>query len=432
MKKMFLYKELTRNSGLGFAICCRLMDEAYPTYKALTIIFTTRTTRKGADTLSQLQKHYHKSPAAEKPIISFQPEIVDLTQLHTVKALSARLFKTTPKLDSLFLNAGIGGFAGLDWWMAIVCHLKSFKSALTWPTYKKSTIGSLAPLQCAQTSKKENGYMSTNSDGESIDVGFSEPPVGEVFCANVFGHYMLSHLLVPILEKPHALGRIIWISSLEAYHDAFTPSDLQLLRSPTPYEASKRLTDILAITAHLPSSKPWVDRYLSHHSSSTENSDITQTDRRDPTIYVAQPGICATEIVPLNMILTYLKIFFLYVARWVGSPWHTISPYVGACAPVWLALSPRSRLDKLEEDSGPGKWGSATDFWGEPRVVRTEIEGWGYGGILGDDTTRRRGRRRDAKDLTREAKEEFEEMGRQCWRQMEDLREDWEARLDGS
>jgi 3-keto steroid reductase len=33
-------------------------------------------------------------------------------------------------------------------------------------------------------------------------------------------------------------------------------------------------------------------------------------------------------------------------------------------------------------------------------------------------------------DLTREDKENFEELGRQCWKQMEELRIKWDAILD--
>ena len=125
-----------------------------------------------------------------------------------------------------------------------------------------------------------------------------------------------------------------------------------------------------------------------------------------------------------------------YFARWLGSPWHSITAYKGAVAPVWLALASREEIEDKETEGGKGKWGSACDFWGRERVARTGVEGWGVGGRIGG------GRQGDEEgggwkgamgqgrgkipDVTREGREEFEENGRECWRQMEELRVFWE------
>ena len=125
-----------------------------------------------------------------------------------------------------------------------------------------------------------------------------------------------------------------------------------------------------------------------------------------------------------------MKILTFYVARWLGSPWHNISTRKGACAPVWLALATQETLDGLEEQGGLGKWGSATDAGGSERVRRTEVDGWGYGGKVGQGTEYgQRGRRRGAKELTVEDREAFEDLGREAWKEMEALREEWEERL---
>jgi len=69
--------------------------------------------------------------------------------------------------------------------------------------------------------------------------------------------------------------------------------------------------------------------------------------------------------------------------------------------------------------------------WGEERVERTEVTGWGYGGrVVETPIGRRKGRWRDAVDLTMERREEFEEVGRKCWKAMEELRVQWEGRVD--
>lgn len=100
---------------------------------------------------------------------------------------------------------------------------------------------------------------------------------------------------------------------------------------------------------------------------------------------------------------------------------------MGACAPVWLALASQDELDATEDRKGAGKWGSSTNVWGEERVIRTEVEGWGIGGKVGDNrNSPRRARPLHVTELTQEKREEIEEVGRACWKEMERLREEWE------
>ena len=98
-----------------------------------------------------------------------------------------------------------------------------------------------------------------------------------------------------------------------------------------------------------------------------------------------------------------------------------------AVAMVWLALAKQSTLDNMEEQEGVGKWGSATDFWGQERVERTEVAGWGWGGRFAE--YKRKGRDPYAQDLTKEGREKFEQTGKRCWEEMEMLRCEWEDRL---
>ena len=97
---------------------------------------------------------------------------------------------------------------------------------------------------------------------------------------------------------------------------------------------------------------------------------------------------------------------------------------------MWLALASQSMLDAMEKDGGVGKWGSCVSTSGEERVVRTEVEGWGVGGVVGAERPHRRSRRPGAGELTREEREEFEVVGREVWKGMEELREEWEGRLE--
>ncbi|KAJ5183669.1 hypothetical protein N7492_001285 [Penicillium capsulatum] len=397
------------NSGLGFSICCRLADDflsSNPDNQTLTVIFTTRSARKAQDTRRRLDQHVQASPASGSAArVKFVSESVDLSNLLSVREFSRRALQTFPKLDAIILNAGIGGWSGIDWPNAIWGVCTDLLHQVTWPPYKVSPIGVLTDKQTPEG---------------------KEPPLGSTFCSNVFGHYMLAHNVVPLLKRataPNVSGRMIWVSSIEATIKAFNVDDIQGLRSATPYESSKALTDILALTSDLPSAAPWAaDSFM------RSEADVETKDESLPEIHLAHPGVCATAIIPLAMPLVWA----------MGSPWHTLSTYLGAASPVFLALASTTALKAAEAPyrqagGGRAKWGSSADRLGNDSVCCTELEGWGYGGVVGTPVVqadRARRRKRGAVDLTREDKEHFEELGRQCWKQMEELRIQWDAILD--
>lgn len=381
--------------------------------------------------------------------ISLQPEQVDLTSLRSVQALSTKLLGNLPRLDTIICNAGYGAFTGIDWPIAIKETLTDFFTSLTYPSYKLSTTGERT---AAQTSFKYPNAGDCNSQTE-------EPSLGQVFASNVFGHYLLSHQLIPLLSSSPDQGRIVFVSSIEPLASHFNADDIQGLASCKAYESSKRLTDIIALTSTLPSTRPFVQRFLTPSPSTpsqsivlldNEQSESTRDSTPDtpplrislsdneyrapanpePKIYVSHPGICATSIITLALIPFYLRILAFYIARWLGSPWHTVSAYKGACAPVWLALADQDELADVEQREGKGKWGSFCDRMGHERVMRTAVEGWGLGGRMGEGTVVDRvGSRRGFREVTREDREAFEELGRECWKEMEGLRVAWEERL---
>ncbi|KAF2178344.1 3-keto-steroid reductase [Zopfia rhizophila CBS 207.26] len=412
------------NSGLGLAIGCRLIDEflqTRPQSQSLVLIITTRDKRKGDATIQYLRDHLQDTcRKLEKSVpgfrivlerrVHFRQEILDLTSIVSVQRLSKRIKETIPKLDAVILNAGIGGWVGLYWCRAVWTILTDWKNAVTWPTFKKSGVGWLTRPQIPHA-----------DDGKKAD----EPPLGEVFCANFFGHYLLGHYLAPLLGKHRASeesrGRLIWVSSLEAYTHSLNLDDIQSIWSHEPYESSKRLTDIIALTSTLSSTAPVVDKYLDYLQ------DTEKTTK--PRIYVTHPGICGTAIFPASIIVNYLMFAAFWIARWLGSQWHPVTAYKGATSMVWVALAKQSTLDSMETQKGVGKWGSATDRWGHERVERTEVEGWGWGGTVGEKR-KRKGRHPHAKDLTGQGREQFEEMGKQCWVEMERLRDEWEKKLE--
>jgi 3-keto steroid reductase len=68
--------------------------------------------------------------------------------------------------------------------------------------------------------------------------------------------------------------------------------------------------------------------------------------------------------------------------------------------------------------------------FGNERVVRTEIEGWGFARTMGEVPSGSvRPNRKGSQRATKEGREEFESQGQRVWREMEGLRVEWEKRL---
>lgn len=413
-------------------ICRRLIDDfirAKPLEAYFTLIFTTRDAEKAKDTLEQLQRHlksFGTSFVAQRftKRVHVRFENVELTSLLSVRALCRRLLQSDiPKLDAIILNAGIGGLTGLNWPLAVWQVATDIIQGTTWPAYKLSAVGHLTKPQLPPT---EGGRQ------------FPEPRLGEVFCANVFGHYMLAHGLMPLLRScdPKSPGKIIWISSIEVSRPDFDPDDLQALRSPIAYAHTKRLTDLMALTAvDQPAAAKAVDAYL---ESGPKHVAAGRTGfSSKPTIHVAHPGICATSFVPLITILRWAMVAAFFISRWIGSPWHPITVYSAANAPVWLALASQEDIKAKETGSlgrhGRAKWGSATDRQGTDLVMKTDVQGWGVDGSGTAVNWWNKGgwgRMRGAKDATKEDVETFVDQGAKVWREMEELRKEWEQRLE--
>lgn len=329
-----------------------------------------------------------------------------------------------PRLDALVLNAGMLSIERINWGPAIWHSIVDTRETVTWWDHNISIVGEVVKKQILPSYDDEGNEL-VNEKGE--------PPLGEIFCANVFGHYILAHELMPLLNSSRSTGRapsdrsrIIWVSSIEALDDSFDISDIQGLQAHDPYRSVKRLTDLLVLTADLPAVRkiaaPWFQ----------SNDPKKEEPSRKPSLYVSHPGICSTAIIALPFILAWCKVLTFYLARWLGSPWHPIQSYKGAVAMTWLLLSDQATLDSLEgeENGGKTKWGSSSDAWGEERVRRTWVPGWGLTGRVGVKEDNQRGKR-GAVDLTKEAREDFEVLGALVWGEMERMRKEWEELMEG-
>ncbi|TPX10169.1 uncharacterized protein E0L32_001366 [Thyridium curvatum] len=470
------------NSGVGLGIGQRLIDDFLAQRSAsshLILIITTRSSRKSQETVYSLRKHakrtvesstvlrsrigpsYRPADALRRiHILSIQLDLCTLPSVYKAadQLINGALSSPSddpafepldsvriPRLDSAIFNAGMGGWTGLNWLLVFKCILTTgLIQSFTYPTFKDSTGGLLVdPL---------DGKPTTLAKAKS-----SDRLMGEVFCANVFGHYIFGHELLPLLgrtaDSKLPPGRIIWESSVEAFSwDNHSLDDFQGLRTIAAYESTKRLTDVLALTADLPGVRPYSAPYFrcSDSDSGNKNKNKDKNEKIEiavpPRHYLAHPGVVVTTMFPLNVFLFYAYKLAMYIARWLGSPWHTVRAYTGAAAPVWLALQPQPFLDAVRAERA--KWGSGASRWaGASLVKKSEVEGWGWegavvaeGALERDDgeeeeeeetglMRKRVGRKSGAADTTRERLEEFEALGAQCWREMERLRGDWEERL---
>ncbi|OQU98147.1 hypothetical protein CLAIMM_03972 [Cladophialophora immunda] len=419
------------NSGLGLGTCCRLIDEYLAAHSrdhgTLTIIFTTRSAKKGAETLSTLEKHLarHGGAPTSGRKIYFQSENVELTSLLSIRALSRKLLASDlPHINAIVLNAGIGGWSGLNWPLTIWTVLTGIRQATTWPTFKLGLVGLVTKPQ----------FPPGTFDGE-------EPILGEVFCANVFGHYMLVHWLMPLFRAcaPESRSKIVWSTSIEATGRHYSSEDYQGLKSAAAYEHTKRMGDLLALSAvEQPATAKHVKEYTT--PLRTVESVWERPVHSEPTFHVSHPGICTTTIISLYWIVHQCYRLGIYLARWCGSPWANVTSYLGAASATWLALASLADIrDKAVQatgdgDGGPCKWGSSTDRLGRSYVRVTDVPGWGlngsgrpfedkwWGGSLG--------RKTGFTDATKEDVENFVAAGAEVWDKMEAMRKDWEARIE--
>ena len=241
---------------------------------------------------------------------------------------------------------------------------------------------------------------------------------------------------MPLLSRKsesESPGRIIWTTSIETTAKNFTLGDFQGIHSLGPYESSKRLTDILVLTCTLPGVAPYSSSYFD-----IEGPDHDKSHRVRPKVYVTHPGLVVSSLFPLTFVLQWLYWLGFLMCRYLGSPWHGVDGYRGAYAPAWVALQDQSRLDAIRAERV--KWGSCSDRLGRSSVKMTEVEHWGWQGTMEDreslasDTSRglqRKlvGRKTGAPYMTKERREEFEVVGAECWKRIENLRIEWEERL---
>ncbi|KAF4421110.1 ERG27-3-keto sterol reductase [Fusarium acutatum] len=389
------------NSGIGLSIGERLIDEFLATRSLrshLILIPTTRSKSKSLQTIQTLRDYAKKA-------------VQSSTVLHSRVGSSYRWEDTVARihvlslqldlLDTVVFNAAYGGWSGVNYPKAVWTILtQGLVQSVTWPNFKMA-------LPTALLNEKRNYNYP------------KEPLLGEVFTAR--------------RSESETPGRLVWSSSLEAVDSVLDMSDFQCFNGKGPYESAKRVTDILSLTATLPAAMPSSSRFFTPDDPNEASGKPIR-----PRMYLTHPGIVASTLFPVPWFLMWAYELALLISRWIGSPWHNTDSYTGAKSPVWIALQEQSALDELGAERI--KWGSSSNRHMQVEVKKTEVEGWGWEGKVEDaaaleaDTAvgvfkKTIGRKRGAKDVTKEDIVRFEELGAECWERMENMRYEWETIL---
>ncbi|RPB21562.1 hypothetical protein L211DRAFT_869826 [Terfezia boudieri ATCC MYA-4762] len=403
------------NSGLGLSLCCRFLAHfllTRPPNHHLTLIFTTRSAAKSLQTTEYILTSLRKTllgsssstAAGYTARYTLVPAFVDLTNLHSVYALSLRLRTSYQKLDWVFLNAGVlttaaGG--GVDYLKGARDFFINPVKALTTPEFKLQTLGEVV-VQQGPLEGKAARVRGTPGGDNAVVVVDENDGLGYIWCANVFGHYCLVKGVLGLLcnggVRAGERARVVWTSSLDGHARNLDPNDIQCVRGQGPYESSKRLTDVLALT--------WQSSAGVDPTFAGEGATAADSNRRLPRFYLTHPAICATNIAGQHPLIWYVMLAMFYIVRVIcGSPWHPITAWKGNAANMYVA----EERERVLERRGKVKWGSGCGRWGDERVRETLVEGLEAGKVG----------------------PEMEEVGRRCWGRMEELRREWEGRLGG-
>lgn len=345
-----------------------------------------------------------------------------------MRALACKLVESElTHIDAMICNAGMGGWSGMNWFKAVPDILLDIRNNTVWPVFKKGMVGSITQTQVSER----------------------EPPLGEIFCANLFGHYMLIHWLMPLLRAAQE-SKVIWVSSIEAQSYHFQSEDFMGLSTDKSYEQTKRITDLLVLTSNQPETAGFVESF----SSIPGEFKSVRKDYGPPIQFAYHPGIVVTAVVDIIWIARQCYPLGIALARLLGSPWSTVYPYPAAHAATWLVLTPANEITQEEADAhlstpettavvrnGKVKWGTAANPFGITRVEATEVADWGirgtgapyastwWGGNYAEGQ-HAMGRKKDAIEAKPDDVRKFIGQGVEVWQQMEALRSDWERRIE--
>nr|ODN93991.1 3-keto sterol reductase [Cryptococcus depauperatus CBS 7841] len=257
-----------------------------------------------------------------------------------------RLRARYPHITSLFLNAGMGAFCGLDFYMFFKqIATEGLSTALSQPKYDKEIKGAMS------------------SDGER----------GLAWGTNVLAPYIMARELLPLLRNsPTNLSvsqRIVYTSSGTALFSKLQQlplDDHMLLSYPKSYGASKYMGDLVMLQ---------LDREL--------NSPAIDQNEREVRVLTVDPGCVATNFFNAGLgewswLQNFLWFWYwtaFYVCRLLGSPYHPVYPSEGAKPMVYAALVPSRYLIPATQVSAQ-RFSVRAQRWGNTKVEYAEIDNW--------------------------------------------------------
>ncbi|WWC65125.1 uncharacterized protein I303_107739 [Kwoniella dejecticola CBS 10117] len=257
-----------------------------------------------------------------------------------------------PHITTLYLNAGMGAFSGLDW-IAF---------------FKQNVMEGLPHAQSRPYYNYEiKGAMS--ADGER----------GLVWGTNVLAPYIMVRELITLLRRsPESLPfppRIVYTSSVTSAFDKLSSSpldDYQLISYEKSYSASKLMGDLIMTQ---------FDR---------EYGDPQQEGERPVRVFTADPGCVCTNFFAggMGMILWWanVKFFFywlsFYLCRLLGSEDHPVYADQGALPILYAASIPDKYLEPAAKNPAQ-RFAVISRRWGDTKVGYEEVDNWEAGEELG-------------------------------------------------
>ncbi|KAG2219690.1 hypothetical protein INT45_001862 [Circinella minor] len=280
------------NTGVGYGIVQHLLEEDIGTVIVMACRNHTRA-NNARDTL-----------LAEFPGANIDIKLVDLGSSISVFDFCKAIKNSYSQVDYLFCNGGILSTSGINWSQVIWQFLESPVGFLERSDATIQIVGEL------------------NADG-----------MGNVFAANVFGHYIMGREIESLLNNSGE-GRVIWTSSLTSEKSTFDIEDWQGIKSSVPYESSKWACDLVAFGSNV--------RY--------------KNEKQDIVSFSTSPGVVASSIGNLPIWITKLRTLLHYAFRTFGVTSQNITGYRGAVADVFVALQPVHALNYLYRYTSLTNW----------------------------------------------------------------------------
>ncbi|KAI5122148.1 hypothetical protein M0805_000795 [Coniferiporia weirii] len=329
-------EELADCDGLTLILACRDVTKAEAARTELFRLLDEEVTRQ------KLQKNYDGHAGRFRENVVVVVHRLDLASVESVFNFGREINSKYPYVSHFVCNAGVASFTGYNWVLCTKQLLTEFITAVTSPVYKLQKVGEI-----------------------------SEDGLGWVWQCNVFGHYVLYRLLEPLMARYYALSsepsRMIWMTSVEAYPSSYDPEDWQLIKSTRAYEASKYQMDLLV-----------------GYFEQQQHRALAAGSSLPVRHFLSHPGVVRTNIAlkSLNSVfLDYLMQLTFFIAHFLGSPAHVITPYKSAISAVHLMLvalpfisvaAPRDS----QKPPAPFKFGSQVDYWFNEYVAVSTIKEW--------------------------------------------------------